>query len=63
VAGTDRRLTQWTTQAPTHFWAKRRTAALVLARELLAGADHNTVQVTDATERGMSATVHVSGHG
>ena len=52
AAATDRRLSDWSAQANVHFWEKRRTAALVVARELLAGSDHNTVQVTDATERG-----------
>lgn len=48
----DRKLTKWTRTIHVHFWAKRRAAALGMARDLLAAAGHNTVQVTDATERG-----------
>lgn len=45
-------MTAWTKHIHVHFWAKRRATALIMARELLGSADHNSVQVTDATERG-----------
>ena len=47
-----RELKRFVDEVDVHFASKKRRDLLLIAREVLMKDDHNTVQVTNATERG-----------